>query len=57
MFDDFLQWVADDASEVACDEVITHARVKAILDTLYSDQLGYGDRVRDEGRPIATRLP
>ena len=44
MFDDFLQWVADDASEVACDEVITHARVKAILDTLYSDQLHRGDR-------------
>ena len=44
MFDDFLRWVADDASEVACDEVITHARVKAILDTLYSDQLHRGDR-------------
>ena len=44
MFDDFRQWVADDASKVACDEVITHARVKAILDTLYSDQLHRGDR-------------
>ena len=39
VFDDFRQWVADDPSEVACDEVITHARVKAILDTLHSDQL------------------
>ena len=44
VFDDFRQWVADDASEVACDEVITHARVKAILDTLHSDQLHRGDR-------------
>ena len=44
VFDDFRQWVADDPSEVACDEVITHARVKAILDTLHSDQLHRGDR-------------
>ena len=37
-------WVTDDANDVCCVKVLSRARVKQTLDSLYSDQLHRGDR-------------